>query len=163
MSLFNNSLCPPCFLHWLTGVPRASLVNLLCANFHPQVCFPENPAYDKAYVVEMHIIFSRTVSPRRESRLILFVFWSCRAACGILVPRPGIEPAPPALEAQSLNHWTTKEVLKVGSLMSHLPGTRSFSVVLGKRSTACEDRDGGWGGGEEDGEREQSCEGPVLF
>ena len=23
--------------------------------------------------------------------------------------RPGIEPAPPALEAQSLNHWTTRE------------------------------------------------------
>ena len=25
-------------------------------------------------------------------------------ACGILVPRPGLEPMPPALEAQSLNH-----------------------------------------------------------
>lgn len=23
-----------------------------------------------------------------------------------LVPQPGIEPEPPALEAQSLNHWT---------------------------------------------------------
>ena len=42
--------------------------------------------------------------------------------------------------------------------MSHLPGTRSFSVVLGKRSAACED-----GGGEENGEREQSYEGPGLF
>ena len=28
-------------------------------------------------------------------------------ACGILVPRPGIEPA---LEIQSLNYWTTREV-----------------------------------------------------
>ena len=28
----------------------------------------------------------------------------------ILVPQPGVEPAPPALEAQSLNHWTTREV-----------------------------------------------------
>ena len=27
-----------------------------------------------------------------------------------LVPQPGIEPRPPALGAQSLNHWTTKEV-----------------------------------------------------
>ena len=27
-----------------------------------------------------------------------------------LVPQPGIEPWPPALGAQSLNHWTTKEV-----------------------------------------------------
>ena len=31
-------------------------------------------------------------------------------AYGILVPRPGIEPTPPALEEWSLNHWTNKEV-----------------------------------------------------
>ena len=32
--------------------------------------------------------------------------------CGreILVLPPGIEPVPPAVEAQSLNHWTSKEV-----------------------------------------------------
>ena len=28
----------------------------------------------------------------------------------MLVPRPGMEPAPPAVEAQNLNHWTTWEV-----------------------------------------------------
>ena len=32
-------------------------------------------------------------------------------ARGILVPQQQIEPAPPALQAQSLNHWTTREVL----------------------------------------------------
>ena len=31
-------------------------------------------------------------------------------ACGILVPEPGIESVPPAVEAQSLNHWTATEV-----------------------------------------------------
>ena len=31
-------------------------------------------------------------------------------ACGILVPRPGIEPMSPALEAWGLNHWTTRKV-----------------------------------------------------
>ena len=31
-------------------------------------------------------------------------------ACGILVPWPGIEPMSLALEAWSLNHWTTREV-----------------------------------------------------
>ena len=31
-------------------------------------------------------------------------------ACGILVPQAEIEPACPALEAQSLNYWTAKEV-----------------------------------------------------
>ena len=40
----------------------------------------------------------------------VYIFWPCHTACGIPVPRPGIKPVPPAVEAQSLNHWTTKEV-----------------------------------------------------
>ena len=39
--------------------------------------------------------------------------WRMRTlSCGMrdLVPRPGIEPGPPALGAQSLTHWTTREV-----------------------------------------------------
>ena len=31
-------------------------------------------------------------------------------ACRILVPLPGIAPTSPAVEAQSLHHWTTREV-----------------------------------------------------
>ena len=31
-------------------------------------------------------------------------------ACGILVPQLGIELMPPAVEAQSLNHQTSREV-----------------------------------------------------
>ena len=31
-------------------------------------------------------------------------------AWGISIPRPGIEPGPPAVGAQSPNHWTTREV-----------------------------------------------------
>ena len=63
---------------------------------------------------------------------IIYLFWLCRVlveackifpvacfSCGMqtlscsmqdLVPRPGIEPGPPALGAQSLTHWTTWEV-----------------------------------------------------
>ena len=40
----------------------------------------------------------------------LFFFWPCHTACGILVPRPGIEPASSALKAWSPNHWTAREV-----------------------------------------------------
>ena len=41
----------------------------------------------------------------------LFIyFWPRRVAYGTLVPRPGIEPTAPAVEAWSLNHWTTREV-----------------------------------------------------
>ena len=39
-----------------------------------------------------------------------FNFWLHCAACGILVPQPGIEPVPPALEVQSLNYRSAKEV-----------------------------------------------------
>ena len=31
------------------------------------------------------------------------------AACAILVPWPGIEPVPPAVEAQGPNEWTPRE------------------------------------------------------
>ena len=31
-------------------------------------------------------------------------------ACGVLVPQPEIELVPLAVEAQSLNYWTTREV-----------------------------------------------------
>ena len=31
-------------------------------------------------------------------------------ACKMLVPQPGMEPMPPAVEMWSLNHWTTREV-----------------------------------------------------
>ena len=41
---------------------------------------------------------------------ISFYFSSTPMVCGILVSHPGIEPAPLALEAPSLNHWTTREV-----------------------------------------------------
>ena len=40
----------------------------------------------------------------------LFFFWLSHAACGILVPRPGIEPGVVAVKAPSPNHWTTREV-----------------------------------------------------
>ena len=42
--------------------------------------------------------------------IFFLTFWSFPMACGILVPQPEIEPIPPALEVQSLNHWTTREV-----------------------------------------------------
>ena len=41
---------------------------------------------------------------------LIFTFWSHHTTCWILVPPPGIEPAPPTLELLSLNHWTPREV-----------------------------------------------------
>ena len=43
---------------------------------------------------------------------IFFLFWSHHAACGTLVPQPGIELMP-LVKAQSLNHWTSREFPKI--------------------------------------------------
>lgn len=40
------------------------------------------------------------------SAFILFIFGLCCEVWGILGPQPGIEPTPPAVKGQSLDHWT---------------------------------------------------------
>ena len=47
-----------------------------------------------------------------------FFFWLHNATCGILVSQPGIEPVPPVLGAQSLEHWTPREVPGSDTLIS---------------------------------------------
>ena len=47
-------------------------------------------------------------------------FWPQCTACRILVPWLEIKPALPALELQSLNHWTTRKVPR-GSSFAALP------------------------------------------
>ena len=39
-------------------------------------------------------------------------------ACGTLFPRPGSEPMAPALEVQSLNHWTIRKVPSISYCLS---------------------------------------------
>ena len=39
----------------------------------------------------------------------VFFFFFCHEICGILVPQPGIETVPLAVEAQSPNHWSARE------------------------------------------------------
>ena len=41
-----------------------------------------------------------------------FFFFGC-GACGIFVPRPGIEPRPMAVKASSPNHWTAREFQRI--------------------------------------------------
>ena len=58
-------------------------------------------------------LFGCVRSQMQHSRSLIFVgvcgIFSCSR--GDLVPWPGIKPRPPALEAQNLNHWNTREVL----------------------------------------------------
>ena len=52
-----------------------------------------------------------------------FMVWHFR----ILVPQPGIETAPPAMEAQSLNHWTARE--EPGELFENTPRPTSWGIL----------------------------------
>ena len=52
-----------------------------------------------------------------DSFLFLFFFCQCHLACGILVAWPGIEPVSPTVEARSLNHWTSRKVLRFYSVL----------------------------------------------
>ena len=69
--------------------------------------------------------------PFHSSVAFLFVFkpvlfyWSCggHAARGILVPWLGIETMVPAVEALSLNHWTTRELSSIAFCLQRLSGT----------------------------------------
>ena len=45
--------------------------------------------------------------------LFQILFFFGYTACGILVPQPGIKPVPLAVEAPSLNHWTSREFLMI--------------------------------------------------
>ena len=51
---------------------------------------------------------------KKERKFIVlffpFFFWPRCAAYAISVSQPGIKPTPPALDACSLNQWTTREV-----------------------------------------------------
>ena len=59
-----------------------------------------------------------------------FFFRPCHSAYRILVPRPGIEPMPAAVKAQSPNHWTAREYPRLLPLPLLLPPSFSLSALL---------------------------------
>ena len=66
-----------------------------------------------AYCTSVQMGRKRThVSPCVSFPLFFFffLFWPHHATCKLLVSQPGIEPASPALEVHSLNHWTARKV-----------------------------------------------------
>ena len=62
--------------------------------------------------------------------IIIIIFWPRCTACGILVPRLGIKSTTLAVEAQSLNHWTAREVTEQQYYFEcHPQGLRSASTL----------------------------------
>ena len=71
-------------------------------------------------------------SSRGQGLYLIYFFppWPRCLACGILVLRPGIEAMLPAVEAQSLNHWTTREILS--SLLLKLQSLEQWLALIMK-------------------------------
>ena len=64
---------------------------------------------------ELHTWRGSLLVLRGGGAFVWFWFWFllCHEACRISAPGPGMGPAPPALEAPSLNHWTVREVTSI--------------------------------------------------
>ena len=61
-----------------------------------------------------------------ERKVFIFLATQCR----ILVFPPGIEPMLPALEAQCLNHWTTREAPKMFLVLKPKGGRKSWVEIV---------------------------------
>ena len=70
---------------------------------------PLHPVNKFSCFCEFIVAFMSFFASDHEILFDLAFFWPCHEACKILVPQPGIELVPLALEAQSLNHWTAEK------------------------------------------------------
>ena len=61
------------------------------------------------------VVYLVSLRERVDGRVTNTIILNChfflpyRMACRILVPRPGIEPAPSTVKAWSPDHWTARE------------------------------------------------------
>ena len=86
---------------------------------------PLSVGFFQARILEwVAISFSRGSSPPMDRIHVSWVSWIGRQILyhratweALLIPWPEIKPFPPALAAQSLNHWTSVEVLSLLALM----------------------------------------------
>ena len=99
-----------------------------------------------------------SLSYLRKKKNFFFNFWLHHVACGILVPRPGIKPAPPALETQSLNHWTARDVPLAQPGKLELPSREGGDRCAVTGGSGPADGGRGWslGQAEEDRKKEQA-------
>ena len=78
-----------------------------------QTCFPKGESLQTRQPWTQTLKHLRT--PRNQNKNVLktipryfFFFFFSLLACGMLVPQPGVEPAPSVVEAQSLNPWAAR-------------------------------------------------------
>ena len=106
LSLRRKLLLPALFLQvFVSFLPSFSLSLHLC--FTVFLCLSLSLSFCNYYS-----IYSTTLKVFYLKKFLILIYLFVCAACGILVPQPGTEPVPPAVEVQSLNHWTAGKSLK---------------------------------------------------
>ena len=87
-------------------------------SLYPPACHTSefHPTFKLSWKKKTNLSFCLKNLSNHSDRIVLLslsflFFWSQCMACGILVPQSGLNPAPLAVEAQSLTHQTTREVL----------------------------------------------------
>ena len=72
--------------------------------FEPTLCAP----LPLTLLLGIYTLATAPFHPNGFHSLSSFcLFWPPAAACGILVPQPGIEPGPSVVKMQSPNHWNS--------------------------------------------------------
>ena len=70
--------------------------------------------------------------PKHIVLLLILFFWQHWAAFGILVSRPGIDPEPPVMEVQSLNHVDSPPSPAMFFIIVHILKKLSSSASVGR-------------------------------
>ena len=87
---------------------------------------PRNPSWDTQSI--------NLKTPFKGNLFLLAGVGGRLTACVILVPWPGIDPVPPAVEMWSPNHWTAREVpegsLSVWTHRVHIPSCSRSLIPL---------------------------------
>ena len=107
------------FLYWVSVSPSFFLYCFfsLCLDlsfFYFLCIFSLCFSPQDSYFFILFLLSHTTFFGKKNFKLLLILFiYSSRphhVVCKVLVPRSGTKPMPPALKAQSSNHWTAGEV-----------------------------------------------------
>ena len=96
------------------GIFQARILEWVAISFSKRSSQPRDWTRVSCIVGRCFTIWATREVPRQkpETPLILFcfvLFWPRLAACGILVPQPGMQPYP-CIGKRILNQWATREV-----------------------------------------------------
>ena len=74
-------------------------MNFYCTNHSVKIMLPGFSCFKLLFFLNQSFLIKKNI----------YLCLAMQTVCVILIPQPGIEPMPPALEAESLDHWTKRD------------------------------------------------------